>query len=93
MKKVFEFLNEGKKKITNQYMKQQLANLDKLEGPLYGEWEKRVSENIISSFFVNENCLIEDDPRLDISKAEDIFRVSWLLTCPSGIEEIKVNIF
>ena len=70
-----------------------LSNLDKLEGPLYGEWEKRVSENIISSFFVNENCLIEDDPRLDISKAEDIFRVSWLLTCPSGIEEIKVNIF
>ena len=70
-----------------------LSNLDKLEGPLYGEWEERVSENIISSFFVNENCLIEDDPRLDISKAEDIFRVSWLLTCPSGIEEIKVNIF
>jgi len=68
-----------------------LSNLDKLEGPLYEEWEKRVSENIISSFSVNENCLIVGDPRLDISRAEDIFRVSWLLSCPSGLEEIKTN--
>ena len=32
VKKVFEFLKGGKEKITNQYMKQQLSNLDKLEG-------------------------------------------------------------
>tara|TARA_B100001750_G_scaffold235861_1_gene238956 strand:- start:842 stop:2065 length:1224 start_codon:yes stop_codon:yes gene_type:complete len=70
-----------------------LSNLDKLEGPLYGQWEKRVSENIISSFSVNENCLITDDPRLDISRAEDIFKVSWLLSCPNGLEEIKADIF
>tara|TARA_B100000029_G_scaffold516072_2_gene626698 strand:- start:805 stop:2025 length:1221 start_codon:yes stop_codon:yes gene_type:complete len=70
-----------------------LSNLDKLEGPLYGQWEKRVSENIIASFFVNENCTITDDPRLDISRAEDIFRVSWLLSCPNSLEEIKADIF
>ena len=32
VKKVFEFLRGKGKKITNQYMKQQLSNLDKLEG-------------------------------------------------------------
>ncbi len=32
VKKVFQFLKGGKAKITNQYMKAQLSNLDKLEG-------------------------------------------------------------
>jgi len=58
-----------------------LSNLNKLEGPLVGEWEDRISAYIISSFTTDSDCLQEGKHRVMTSRADDIFRVSWTLSC------------
>lgn len=70
-----------------------LSNLNKLEGPLVGEWEDRISAYIISSFTTDSDCLQEGKHRTMISRADDIFRVSWTLSCNRILEEIKTNVF
>ncbi len=70
-----------------------LSNLNKLESPLVGEWEDRISAYIISSFTTDSDCLQEGKHRVMTSRADDIFRVSWTLSCNQIIEEIKTNIF
>jgi len=70
-----------------------LSNLNKLESPLVGEWEDRISAYIISSFTTDSDCLQEGKHRVMISRADDVFRVSWTLSCNQIIEEIKTNIF
>jgi len=70
-----------------------LSNLNKLEGPLVGEWEDRISAYIISSFTTDSDCLQEGKHRVMTSRADDIFRVSWTLSCNQIIEEIKTNVF
>ena len=59
VKKVFEFLNEGKKKITNQYMKQQLANLDKLEGNV-DSISNRIANVRTWSYVANKSNWVEN---------------------------------
>ena len=70
-----------------------LSNLNKLEGPLVGEWEDRISAYIISSFTTDSDCLQEGKHRVMTSRADDIFRVSWTLSCNQMLEEIKTNVF
>jgi hypothetical protein len=70
-----------------------LSNLNKLESPLVGEWEDRISAYIISSFTTDSDCLQEGKHRVMTSRADDIFRVSWTLSCNQILEEIKTNIF
>ena len=70
-----------------------LSNLNKLEGPLVGEWEDRISTYIISSFTTDSDCLQESKHRVMTSRADDIFRVSWTLSCNQMLEEIKTNVF
>ena len=70
-----------------------LSNLNKLEGPLVGEWEDRISSYIISSFTTDSGCLQEGKHRAMTSRADDIFRVSWTLSCNQILEEIKTNVF
>ena len=70
-----------------------LSNLNKLEGPLVGEWEDRISSYIISSFTTDSDCLQEGKHRVMTSRADDIFRVSWTLSCNQILEEIKTNVF
>ena len=70
-----------------------LSNLNKLEGPLVGEWEDRISAYIISSFTTDSDCLQEGKHRAMTSRADDIFRVSWTLSCNQILEEIKTNVF
>ena len=70
-----------------------LSNLNKLEGPLVGEWEDRISAYIISSFITDSDCLQESKHRVMTSRADDIFRVSWTLSCNQMLEEIKTNVF
>ena len=70
-----------------------LSNLNKLESPLVGEWEDRISAYIISSFTTDSDCLQEGAHRVMISRADDVFRVSWTLSCNQIIEEIKTNVF
>jgi len=70
-----------------------LSNLNKLEGPLVGEWEDRISTYIISSFTTDSDCLQESKHRVMTSRTDDIFRVSWTLSCNQMLEEIKTNIF
>ena len=70
-----------------------LSNLNKLEGPLVGEWEDRISAYIISSFTTDSDCLQEGKHRTMTSRADDIFRVSWTLSCNQILEEIKTNVF
>ena len=70
-----------------------LSNLNKLEGPLAGEWEDRISAYIISSFTTDSDCLQESKHRVMTSRADDIFRVSWTLSCNQMLEEIKTNVF
>ena len=70
-----------------------LSNLNKLEGPLVGEWEDRISAYIISSFTTDSDCLQEGKYRVMTSRADDIFRVSWTLSCNQILEEIKTNVF
>jgi len=70
-----------------------LSNLNKLEGPLVGEWEDRISAYIISSFTTDSDCLQEGKHRVMTSRADDIFRVSWTLSCNQILEEIKTNVF
>ena len=70
-----------------------LSNLNKLEGPLVGEWEDRISAYIISSFTTDSDCLQESKHRVMTSRADDIFRVSWTLSCNQMLEEIKTNVF
>ena len=70
-----------------------LSNLNKLESPLAGEWEDRISAYIISSFTTDSDCLQEGRHRVKTSRADDIFRVSWTLSCNQLLEEIKTNIF
>ena len=70
-----------------------LSNLNKLESPLVGEWEDRISAYIISSFTTDSDCLQEGKHRPMTSRADDIFRVSWTLSCNQILEEIKTNVF
>ena len=70
-----------------------LSNLNKLESPLVGEWEDRISAYIISSFTTDSDCLQEGKHRVMTSRADDVFRVSWTLSCNQIIEEIKTNVF
>ena len=70
-----------------------LSNLNKLESPLVGEWEDRISAYIISSFTTDSDCLQEGKHRVMTSRADDIFRVSWTLSCNRILEEIKTNVF
>ena len=70
-----------------------LSNLNKLEGPLVGEWEDRISAYIISSFTTDSDCLQESKHRVMTSRTDDIFRVSWTLSCNQMLEEIKTNVF
>jgi hypothetical protein len=70
-----------------------LSNLNKLESPLVGEWEDRISAYIISSFTTDSDCLQEGKHRVITSRADDVFRVSWTLSCNQIIEEIKTNVF
>ena len=70
-----------------------LSNLNKLESPLVGEWEDRISAYIISSFTTDSDCLQEGKHRVMISRADDVFRVSWTLSCNQILEEIKTNVF
>ena len=70
-----------------------LSNLNKLEGPLVGEWEDRISAYIISSFTTDSDCLQEGKHRVMTSRADDIFRVTWTLSCNQILEEIKTNVF
>ena len=70
-----------------------LSNLNKLESPLVGEWEDRISAYIISSFTTDSDCLQEGKHRVMTSRADDIFRVSWTLSCNQKLEEIKTNVF
>ena len=70
-----------------------LSNLNKLEGPLVGEWEDRISAYIISSFTTDSDCLQEGKHRVMTSRADDIFRVSWTLSCNQILGEIKTNVF
>ena len=70
-----------------------LSNLNKLESPLVGEWEDRISAYIISSFTTDSDCLQEGKHRIMTSRADDVFRVSWTLSCNQIIEEIKTNVF
>ena len=59
VKKVFEFLNMDKKKITNQYMKQQLANLDKLEGNV-DSISNRIANVRTWSYVANKSNWVEN---------------------------------
>ena len=70
-----------------------LSNLNRLEGPLIGEWQKRVSDKITSSFSTNTECSVEEKPISVKSKEDDIFRVSWTLLCSSELEKINTAIF
>ena len=70
-----------------------LSNLNKLEGPLIGEWEDRISAYIISSFTTDSDCLQESKHRVMTSRTDDIFKVSWTLSCNQMLEEIKTNVF
>ncbi len=70
-----------------------LSNLNKLEGPLVGEWEDRISAYIISSFTTDSDCLQEGKHRVMTSRTDDIFKVSWTLSCNQMLEEIKTNVF
>jgi len=70
-----------------------LSNLNKLEGPLVGEWEDRISAYIISSFTTDSDCLQESKHRVMTSRTDDIFKVSWTLSCNQMLEEIKTNVF
>ena len=70
-----------------------LSNLNKLESPLVGQWEDRISAYIISSFTTDSDCLQVGKHRVIASRADDIFRVSWTLSCNQMLEEIKTNVF
>ena len=70
-----------------------LSNLNRLEGPLTGDWQKRVSDKITSSFSTNTECSFEEKPISVTSKQDDIFRISWALLCSSELEKINTAIF
>jgi len=70
-----------------------LSNLNRLEGPLTGDWQKRVSDKITSSFSTNTECSVEEKPISVTSKQDDIFRISWTLLCLSKLEKINTAIF
>ena len=70
-----------------------LSNLNRLEGPLTGDWQKRVSDKITSSFSTNAECSFEEKPISVTSKQDDIFRISWALLCSSELEKINTAIF
>ncbi len=70
-----------------------LSNLNRLEGPLIGEWQSRVSNKITSSFSTNTECSVEEKPISVTSKQDDIFRTSWTLICSSELENINTTIF
>ena len=70
-----------------------LSNLNRLEGPLIGEWQRRVSDKITSSFSTNTECSVEEQPIAVTSKQDDIFRISWTLLCSSELEKINTTIF
>ena len=70
-----------------------LSNLNRLEGPLIGEWQKRVSDKITSSFSTNTECSVKEKPISVTSKQDDIFRISWSLLCSSELEKINTTVF
>ena len=70
-----------------------LSNLNRLEGPLTGDWQKRVSDKITSSFSTNTECSFEEKPISVTLKQDDIFRISWALLCSSELEKINTAIF
>ena len=70
-----------------------LSNLNRLAGPLTGEWQKRVSDKITSSFSTNTECSFEEKPISVTLKQDDIFRISWALLCSSELEKINTAIF
>jgi len=84
---------KGKESLINIAFTIRLSNLNRLEGPLLGEWQKRVSDKIISSFSTNTECSFEEKPISVVSKQDDIFRISWVLLCSSELEKINTTIF
>ena len=70
-----------------------LSNLNRIEGPLTGDWQKRVSDKITSSFSTNTECSFEEKPISVTLKQDDIFRISWALLCSSELEKINTAIF
>ena len=59
VKKVFQFLKGGKAKITNQYMKAQLSNLDKLEGNV-DSISNRIANVRTWSYVANKSNWVEN---------------------------------
>ena len=59
VKKVFEFLSNGQKKIPNQYMKTQLSNLDKLEGNV-DSISNRIANVRTWSYVANKSNWVEN---------------------------------
>ena len=59
VKKVFQFLKGGKAKITNQYMKSQLSNLDKLEGNV-DSISNRIANVRTWSYVANKSNWVEN---------------------------------
>ena len=84
---------QGNESLINIAFTIRLSNLDRLEGPLLGQWQKRVSDKIISSFSTNTECSFEEKPISVVSKQDDIFRISWALLCLSELEKINTTIF
>ena len=76
---------QGNESLINIAFTIRLSNLNSLEGPLAGEWQKRVSDKITSSFSTNAECSVIEKPRSITSKEDDIFRISWTLLCSSEL--------
>tara|TARA_B100001123_G_scaffold328211_1_gene369284 strand:+ start:1140 stop:2348 length:1209 start_codon:yes stop_codon:yes gene_type:complete len=85
--------NQGDQSLINITFTIRLSNLNSLEGPLIGEWQKKVSDKIISSFSTNPECSIGEKNIPIVSKENDIFRISWTLICSSELEKINTDIF
>ena len=84
---------ENKENLISIIFSIRLSNLNKLEGPLRGDWENKVSKIIISSFEFDANCSVSSKPRTVISRQNDIFKLHWTLLCLEEIKKINVNIF
>ena len=84
---------QGNESLINIAFTIRLSNLNSLEGPLAGEWQKRVSDKITSSFSTNAECSIIEKPRSITSKEDDIFRISWTLLCSAELQKINSSIF
>ncbi len=84
---------ENKQNLVNIVFSIRLSNLNRLEGPLEENWEKKVTSTIISSFELDSNCSSNNKPRAVVSKQNDIFKLYWSLLCLDEVNEIKVNTF